>query len=61
MISRQRKWQLKQLERGRCIICGRKASPKKRSAGDSCYCTDHEEKQKGYKRAQYRRQKENVE
>jgi len=28
MVSRQRKWQIKQQEMGNCIVCGRKAVTK---------------------------------
>jgi hypothetical protein len=33
-ISRQRKWQIKKMNEGKCIICGKKIVVK-------CYCQKH--------------------
>lgn len=40
-ISRQYKWQLKQLKHGKCVICGKRAKTKR-------HCEKHAVQQYGY-------------
>ena len=41
ILSRQYKWQLKQLTLGKCVICGKTATTKR-------YCRKHAKKQNEY-------------
>jgi hypothetical protein len=42
-MTRQRAWQLRQREKGKCITCGRKQG-KRRNGEPSEYCQSHYEK-----------------
>lgn len=59
-MSRQRKWQIKRHEEGRCIICGKEATKGKR-VKFSGYCEPHLEKVKtrsrNYQRIRYAKYK----
>lgn len=40
-ISRQRRWQLKQKDAGRCQLCGRMAAPRKKDGLPGAFCRQH--------------------
>lgn len=50
-LSRQRKYQLRMKDKGKCIICGKKATT-------SHFCSTHAEQANVYSRAYYQRQRE---